>query len=164
MTPAVRFLESQSVPFDLLEYEIEQKNNVGIAAARAMKLPAAQVFKTLIAVVDKTQLVTAVIPVAEQLDLKALSRAAHAKGAQLAQPVAAEKVTGFVTGGISPFGQKKFLPTYLAAEALSFERIYVSGGRRGLEIAVATEDLVRCCRAHVCELGRAHEHPGRINS
>jgi Cys-tRNA(Pro)/Cys-tRNA(Cys) deacylase len=160
MTPAVRFLEAQSVAYELLDYDICDEKNIGLAAAKAMNLPAPQVFKTLIVLLDKKQLITAVIPVAAQLDLKALCRAAGTKSAHMAEQSAAEKATGFVTGGISPFGQKKSLPTFLAAEALSFERIYVSGGKRGLEIAVATEDLVRCCRAHVCKLCRGDSVPG----
>ena len=142
MTPAVRFLEAQSVAYELLDYDICDEKNIGLAAAKAMTLPAPQVFKTLIVL------------------LKALCRAAGTKSAHMAEQSAAEKATGFVTGGISPFGQKKSLPTFLAAEALSFERIYVSGGKRGLEIAVATEDLVRCCRAHVCKLCRGDSVPG----
>ena len=163
MTPAVRFLDAQSVQYELLEYDIDQERKVGVAAAQAMQLPEEQVFKTLIALLDKKQLVTAVIPVAAQLDLKALGRAAGVKSAQMAETTSAEKATGFLTGGISPFGQKKNLPTFLAAEALSFERIYVSGGKRGLEIAVATEDLIRCCRAHVCKLCRGATAPDKIN-
>ena len=147
MTPAVRFLEAQSVAYELLDYDICDEKNIGLAAAKAMNPTAPQVFKTLIGLLDKKQ-------------LKALCRAAGTKSAHMAEQSAAEKATGFVTGGISPFGQKKSLPTFLAAEALSFERIYVSGGKRGLEIAVATEDLVRCCRAHVCKLCRGDSVPG----
>ena len=154
MTPAVRLLKSHGVEFELLEYDPGNTSNLGIAAAASMELPEAQVFKTLVAALDNGQLVVAIIPVAQQLNLKLLSKAAGAKSAQMADVGAAEKATGYVTGGISPFGQKRPLPTFLAEDALEFQRIYVSGGKRGLEIAVATQDLVRCCRATVCKLSR----------
>jgi Cys-tRNA(Pro)/Cys-tRNA(Cys) deacylase len=114
----------------------------------------AQVFKTLIAELDDGTLAVAVIPVARTLDLKHLSRAAGVRKAQLADAARAERVTGYLTGGISPFGQKKTLPTFRDASAVAHERIYVSGGKRGLQLAVASQDLVRCCRAQVVELCR----------
>jgi Cys-tRNA(Pro)/Cys-tRNA(Cys) deacylase len=154
MTPAVRFLKSKSVQFELLEYDLGSTSSLGMAAAASMQLPEAQVFKTLVVALDGGQLAVAIIPVAQQLNLKLLSKAAGAKNARMADSTAAQKATGYVTGGISPFGQKKPLPTFLATDALEFERIYVSGGKRGLEIAVATEDLIRCCPATVCKLSR----------
>jgi Cys-tRNA(Pro)/Cys-tRNA(Cys) deacylase len=154
MTPAVNFLQTQGIDFELLEYDLSNASNLGIEAARSMGLEEAQVFKTLIAALDDRRLVVAIIPVAQQLNLKLLSQAAGARRARMADIAAAEKTTGYVTGGISPFGQKKPLPTFLASEALELERIYVSGGKRGLEIALATQDLVRCCQATVCKLSR----------
>jgi Cys-tRNA(Pro)/Cys-tRNA(Cys) deacylase len=154
MTPAVRFLEQLAVPHQLLDYTSAATHNRGIAAASALGLPEAQVFKTLIAQLDDGALVTAVIPVAEQLNLKLLSKAAAAKSARMAETAASQRSTGYVIGGISPFGQKKTIPVFLAAQALAFEQIYVSGGKRGLEIAVAPQDLVRCCHARVCKLCR----------
>lgn len=155
MTPAIRFLERNKIPHTLLEYSIDATEQIGIAAARALGVPEAQVFKTLVAELDDGRLVTAVIPVAEQLQLKLLSKATGARRARMAEPHQAERATGYVTGGISPFGQKKRIPVFLANQALDFERIYVSGGKRGLQIAVATKDLIRCCDAGVCELCRA---------
>lgn len=137
-----------------MDYTAAATANIGTAAAKALGLPEAQVFKTLIAQLESGQLVTAVIPVAEQLNLKSLSKAAGAKSARMADPKAAERSTGYVTGGISPFGQKRTIPVFLAAQALDYELVYVSGGKRGLEIAVAPQDLIRCCHARVCKLCR----------
>lgn len=157
MTPAVQSLKRQGISHEVLSYDsgaLAAETQIGQAAARALGLPPAQVFKTLIAEIDGDRLVCAIVPVTASLDLKSLCRAAGGRRARMAEPHAAERATGYVTGGISPFGQKKTLPTFLAADALDHERIYVSGGKRGLEIGVATEDLVRCCQARVCELCR----------
>lgn len=154
MTPAVAYLQKHQVEFELLEYSVHGDRNIGVAAAEAMSLDEDQVFKTLIAEVDATYLVAAIIPVAAQLNLKLLSKASGGKSAQMAETSKAERATGYVTGGISPFGQKKRFPTFLAEEALQYERIYVSGGKRGLEIAVASADLISCCHAEVCKLTR----------
>jgi len=154
MTPAVRLLQQQQVPHELMDYTVDSAENLGVAAAEALGLPQAQVFKTLIAEFDDNRLACAVIPVTEQLNLKLLSKAAGAKSARMAEPKIAERSSGYVTGGISPFGQKKLIPVFLATQALAFERIYVSGGKRGLEIAVAPQDLIRCCHAKVCKLCR----------
>jgi len=157
VTPAVQSLKRAGVPHEVLSYDaaaVPDGGPIGKAAARALGLPESQVFKTLIAEIDGDRLVCAIVPVSATLDLKALCRAAGGRRARMAEAHDAERVTGYVTGGISPFGQKRGLPTFLAAEALDHERLYVSGGKRGLEIGVATEDLVRCCRAQVCELCR----------
>jgi Cys-tRNA(Pro)/Cys-tRNA(Cys) deacylase len=153
----VEALKRAGVVHEVLSYDAAAaaaEGPIGEAAARALGLPPSQVFKTLIAEVDGERLVCAIIPVSESLDLKSLCRAAGGRRARMAQSHAAERATGYVTGGISPFGQKRAIPTFLAAEALDHERLYVSGGKRGLEIGVATEDLVRCCQARVCELCR----------
>ncbi len=156
MTPAVAFLKARDISFELLEYQVDTDHNIGIAAAQAMGLDEAQVFKTLIASIDEHQLVSVIIPVAAQLHLKRLGKVSGGKSAQMAQTQRAERATGYVTGGISPFGQKKTLPTFLAEQARDYERIYVSGGKRGLEIAVATADLIHCCQAEVCKLTREY--------
>jgi Cys-tRNA(Pro)/Cys-tRNA(Cys) deacylase len=154
MTPAVAFLKAQNISFELIEYQVDTAHNIGIAAAHAMGLDENQVFKTLIASIDERQPVSVIIPVATQLHLKRLGKVSGGKSAAMAEIRVAEQATGYVTGGISPFGQKKPLPTFLAEQALDHERIYVSGGKRGLEIAVATEDLIRSCHAEVCKLTR----------
>ena len=108
-------------------------------------------FKTLVAEVDG-KLTVAIVPVERQLDLKALAGAAGGKRAQMAQVQAAERATGYVAGGISPLGQRKALPTVIDESALEHAAIYVSGGRRALEIELAPGDLVRLTNATVAAI------------
>lgn len=115
--------------------------NYGAEVAAALGVPAGQVFKTLVTEVDGG-LTVAVVPVTGELDLKALAAAAGGKRAVLADRALAERTTGYVRGGISPLGQRKRLPTVLDATALDFPTIYVSAGRRGLQVQLAPSDLV----------------------
>ena len=98
-------------------------------------------FKTLLATVDGDETVVAVVPVDRRLDLKALARAAGAKKAAMTDPARAERLTGYVVGGISPLGQRKRLRTFIDATAGELDELHVSGGRRGLEVALAPGDL-----------------------
>jgi Cys-tRNA(Pro)/Cys-tRNA(Cys) deacylase len=109
------------------------------------------VFKTLVAEVDG-QLTIGVVPVAGQLDLKALAAAAGGKKASMAGVAAAERATGYVTGGISPLGHRKRLPVVIDSSALRFDTVYCSAGRRGLEIELAPADLVRAAAAVVADI------------
>jgi Cys-tRNA(Pro)/Cys-tRNA(Cys) deacylase len=111
------------------------------------------VFKTLVAEVDG-QLTVAIVPVERQLDLKALASAIKGKKAQMADIKQAERTTGYVAGGISPLGQKRALPTALDESALEHEAIYVSGGRRGLEIELVPADLRRLTNAVIAPIAR----------
>ena len=114
----------------------------GLEAAGELGVPPAQVFKTLLASVDGT-LTVAVVPVSGTLDLKALAAACTAKRAVMAEVAAAEKATGYVVGGISPFGQRRALPTVIDASALQWNRVLCSAGKRGWDVALAPADLVR---------------------
>ena len=125
----------------------------GLEAAAALGVPPERVFKTLIAEVDE-RLTVAVVPVAGSLDLKALAGAAGGKKAKMAVPADAERATGYVTGGISPLGQRRALPAVLDATALDFPTILVSAGQRGLEIEIAPTDLVRAAGAVVAPIAR----------
>ncbi len=123
-------------------------------AAAALGVPAEQVFKTLIASVDGN-LTVAVVPVAGQLNLKALAEAVGGKKAEMAQPAAAERATGYVTGGISPIAQRKRLPVVVHAAALDWPTVYCSAGQRGLQVQLAPADLVRATSAVVAPIARA---------
>lgn len=125
----------------------------GLEAAELMGVPAERVFKTLLAEVDG-RLTVAVVPVAGQLDLKALAAAAGGKRAAMADPAAAERTTGYVVGGISPLGQRKQLPTVVDASALDHPTVFVSAGRRGLEVELDPAELVRLTRARSAPIGR----------
>jgi Cys-tRNA(Pro)/Cys-tRNA(Cys) deacylase len=125
----------------------------GLEAAAALGVAPERVFKTLLARVDGT-LTVAVVPVSGQLDLKALAAAVGGKRAEMADPKDAERVTGYVVGGISPIGQRRALPTVVDATASGFATVFVSGGRRGLDIELGPADLVRVTRATVAPIGR----------
>ena len=126
----------------------------GLEAAAAIGVPAEQVFKTLRAVVDGGPLVVGIVPVDRQLDLKALAKAAGGKKASMAEPAAAERATGYVVGGISPLGQKQPHRTFLDDSALAFDAVYVSGGRRGLDLGLAPADLLRLTAGTAAPIAR----------
>jgi len=155
MTPAVRALEAASIDFQLTEYAHDPRAEAfGEEAAKALGLTSQTVFKTLLAKLDDGRLVVALVPVSARLDLKALARAAGARKATLAEPALAERTTGYVIGGISPLGQKKRLPTFLDDSAMALSTLHVSGGRRGLEIGLAPDDLVALTGARPVTLAR----------
>ena len=147
MTPAVVVAERAGIPFTLHAYEHDPKaESYGLEAAAKTGVDPARVFKTLVVSLDG-KLSVAIVPVAAQLDLRALG-----KRAELADRAAAERATGYVLGGISPLGQRKPLPTLVDESALTFPSIYVSAGRRGLELELAPDDLVRLTGARIAPI------------
>ena len=152
MTPAILELEAADIAFTVHEYERgESLHDFGAEAAAKLGLDPDQVFKTLLVTADGAQAV-AIVPVSGKLALKAVGKAIGAKRVEMCDPTVAERVTGYVRGGISPFGQKKRLPTVIDEMALAFDRIYVSGGKRGLDIGVAPGDLVALLDATVADI------------
>ncbi len=142
MTPAVDILKQSTAPFQLHEYESDGADIAfGEEAAAKMGVGANRVFKTLVVSLNNGSLAVAVVPVARMLNLKALVKALSVKKAVMADPALVERTTGYVLGGVSPIGQKKRLPTVVDESAALFDTIFVSGGRRGLEIEIAPEDL-----------------------
>ncbi len=139
----MRALTAAGVAFSEHPYDHDPSHpSYGLEAAQALGLDPASVFKTLLAQVDG-RLVVAVVPVSGTLDLKALASALGGKRATLADPAQAERATGYVVGGISPLGQKRRLPTVVDEHAADLPVLYVSGGRRGLDLGLAPADLVR---------------------
>jgi len=154
-TPATVALTTAGVPYELHAYDHDPAHpSYGEEAAEAMGVSPDRVFKTLLADVDGT-LTVAVVPVAGQLDLKALASAVGGKRATMADPTLAERTTGYVRGGISPLGQRKKLRTVLDASATTHPTICVSAGRRGLEVELSPEDLTRLTEAVLAPIGRA---------
>jgi len=146
-TPATALLTAQGVEHTLHPYEVSpDAPNYGALVAEALGIAPVQVFKTLVAEVDGS-LVVAVVPVTGELDLKALAHAAGGKRAALADRAAAERSSGYVRGGISPLGQRKRLPTVIDDSATALTRMYVSAGRRGLQVGLAPGDLIRLTEA-----------------
>lgn len=153
-TPATVALTRAGIAFTLHEYEHDPRAaSYGLEAATALGLDPACVFKTLMATVDG-RLAVGIVPVSGQLDLKALARALGGSRAAMAEVAAAERATGYVAGGISPVGQKRAHLTVLDETALGFGTVYVSGGRRGLDLGLAPDDLVRATGAVVAPIGR----------
>lgn len=145
-------MTKQKIDFTIHTYEVgEHTSGYGEAAAAALGVEPERVFKTLVATVDG-QLTVGVVPVSGTLDLKALAAAGGGKRATMAEPAAAERATGYVTGGISPFGQRSRLPTVVDESASRWPSVYVSGGRRGLQVEVAPEDLVRATGATLARI------------
>lgn len=145
MTPAIKALEKAKIPVRLHRYEVEDSDDgYGLAAAAALGLPPARVFKTLVALLDGDAKKGAVgmVPVDRQLSLKALAKACGAKKAVMATPEQAQRLTGYVVGGISPLGQRRRLPTVLDTSAQGFETINVSAGQRGLEVELSAKELL----------------------
>ncbi|AHF69139.1 MULTISPECIES: Cys-tRNA(Pro) deacylase [Pseudomonas] len=155
MTPALDLLKTVRAEHRIHSYEHDPKAaSYGLEAAEKLGLEPARVFKTLLASTEKGELLVAVVPVAGTLDLKALASAAAAKKTEMADPAAAQRATGYLLGGISPLGQKKRLRTFIDQSAQPFETIYVSAGRRGLEVELSAAVLAEHTRAEFAAIGR----------
>ena len=155
MTPAVEAVRRAGIAFTVHEYEHDPAAaSYGLEAAAKTGVESARVFKTLVAAAPGGALAVAVLPVDRQLDLKAFARALGAKKMAMADAAEVERVTGYVLGGISPIGQKKSLPTVIDSSARDYPTIFVSGGRRGLEIELAAGDLQALTRADFAAIGK----------
>lgn len=153
-TPAVTALRRAGVPVSVHEFDVTAGDGrgYGLAAAEAMGVDPTRVFKTLVVAVDGA-LAVAVVPVGGECDLKAVAGAVGGKRAVMADQRDAERATGYVVGGISPLGQRRQLPTVVDESALPLPTMFVSGGRRGLELEVAPSDLVALTRAVLAPIG-----------
>lgn len=157
MTPAITATKHAKIPHQVHEYRHDPAaSSFGLEAAQALGVTPERVFKTLLVTLngDAKRLAVGIVPVARQLDLKAMAAACKAKKAEMADAREAERATGYVVGGISPIGQKKRLPAVIDASADEFETIYVSAGRRGLEIELAPRDLQRLIDADLSAIAR----------
>lgn len=148
MTPAIRAVKKAGIEFKVHEYSHDANaSSYGEEAAQLLGVDPSQVFKTLLIENAQGQLAVAILPVSHQLHLKAVAKVLGMKKVSMAKPAEAEKATGYVLGGISPLGQKKRLPFVVDQSALEFDTLFVSGGRRGLEIELKPSDLIRLCSA-----------------
>jgi Cys-tRNA(Pro)/Cys-tRNA(Cys) deacylase len=153
VTPATEALRRAQVAFTTREYPPveETESTYGEAIAAVLGVDPGRVFKTLVTVVDGSPTV-AIVPVSGHLSLKALARAVGAKKAEMADPAQAERLTGYVVGGISPFGQKRRLGVVADRSLLAQATVFVSGGRRGLQVELAPGDLVGLLGARVADI------------
>jgi len=152
VTPAVNALEAAGIAFTVHEYDHDPaSSSFGLEAATALGLDPDRVFKTLLVTADGEQAV-GIVPVSCSLSLKALGATLGRKRVVMCDPAVAQRVTGYVLGGISPFGQKRSLPTVIDETAELYDTVYVSGGRRGLDLGVAPADLIRLLGALTADI------------
>lgn len=152
MTPAIRLLKKQQIAHSVHEYEHDSNNsNFGLEACEKLGLSGDEVFKTLLTT-DGKQYFVAILPVQNMLNLKKMATAVRVKKLVMANPTDAERVTGYIVGGISPLAQKKRLTTVIHASAKELDTMYVSGGRRGLEIGIAPSDLAGVLSAEFVDI------------
>ena len=142
MTPGINIAKKAKITYKIHEYSHDPSSeSYGAEAAEKMGVPEERVFKTLVVSLDSKDLAVGVVPVSAMLNMKLIAKAAGAKKAGMAAASEVERSTGYVLGGVSPLGQKKRLKTIIDASAESFPTIYVSAGRRGLEIELSPNDL-----------------------
>ena len=154
-TPALVALRRAGVAYTARPYDHDPAvRSYGAEAAEALGVAPDRVFKTLVVDADG-RLVVAVVAVGDHLEVKALAGVVGAKRATMAEPTAAERATGYVVGGISPLGGRQRLPTVVDRRALAHPTVFVSAGRRGLQVELAPRDLVELCQAQVADIARS---------
>ncbi len=152
MTPAINLLQKKGINFDVLSYQHDpSKQQFGLEAVEKLKLPAEQVFKTLVLEDTEHQLLVAIVPVSQQVNLKMLAKAAKVKKVQMAPQQKVENTTGYILGGVSPLGQKKRLMTFVHQSVSNYEKVYVSAGKRGFEISIDPNDLCALLGARLAD-------------
>lgn len=155
MTPGINVAKKSKVSYRLHEYSHDESSeSFGLEAAEKMGVPEERVFKTLVVSIDGKELVVGVIPVSSMLSMKLIAKAVGAKKAVMADKNAVERSTGYVLGGVSPLGQRKRLKTIIDSSAKNHSTVYVSAGRRGLEIELSPDDLTKLtngARAEICQ-------------
>ncbi len=148
MTPAVNRLKKAKISYTLHPYDHDPKSKAyGEEAAQKLNIPFDRLFKTLVVSVEGETFMTALVPVSKQLDLKAFGKATGTKKAKMAEKQDVERMTGYVLGGVSPLGQRKKLATIMDISARNFDTIFVSAGRRGLQIEISPKDLALLTQA-----------------
>lgn len=153
MTPAINLAKKAQIAFKVHEYQHDPASeSYGLEAAEKLGLVPVQVFKTLVVSLEGKELAVGILPVDTHLSMKHIAKAANAKKAEMADKALVARTTGYVLGGVSPLGQKKLLKTFIDSSALQLATMYVSAGRRGLEIELAPQDLQALTRAAFVDL------------
>lgn len=152
-TPSTRFLSAHGIAYVMHDYEyVSEPGKVGLHAAAGIGMEQGHVFKTLLAEIDKKQVVCAAIPVHHRVDLNRLAALFGGKKARMLPPDRAEALTGFQVGGISPFGGHATLPVVFDSSLSGLDRLYINGGGRGLVVELAPEDALRCVQGVLAEI------------
>jgi Cys-tRNA(Pro)/Cys-tRNA(Cys) deacylase len=147
MTPAINLARKAGIKHLIHEYSHDPAHtSYGLEAAEKMGVEPARVFKTLIVATDTRELLVGIVPVTAQLNMKQIAKAAGAKKAAMAAAADVQRSSGYVLGGVSPLGQKKALRTFVDDSAQCFDTVFVSAGRRGLEIELSAADLAMLTR------------------
>jgi len=155
MTPAVEAAKKAGLVFRIHQYRHDPAHpSYGEEAAEKLDIDPARVFKTLVVKLDGRRLAVAVVPVSGLLDMKAAARALGGRRAEMAEAGEAQRATGYMLGGVSPLGQKRSLPTLIDESALTFETIFVSAGRRGLEMELKAQELAQSLNAGFAPVSR----------
>lgn len=151
-TNAMRTLENHKINYDVHEYAWNEERTDAKTAAEKVDMPFEKIYKTLVAVGNKTSIIVACIPASTELDLKKFAKASGNKKVDMLHMKELEKTTGYIRGGCSPVGMKKLFPTYIAAEAETMETIVVSAGRRGMQMELAPEELVEVTEGEFADI------------
>lgn len=151
-TNAMRTLENHKINYDVHEYAWNKERTDAKTAAEKVDMPFEKIYKTLVAVGNKTSIIVACIPASNELDLKKFAKASGNKKVDMLHMKDLEKTTGYIRGGCSPVGMKKLFPTYIAAEAETMETIVVSAGRRGMQMELTPEELVEVTEGEFADI------------
>ncbi|MCS5421702.1 MULTISPECIES: Cys-tRNA(Pro) deacylase [Psychrilyobacter] len=142
-TNAMRILDKNKIPYGTDEYEYDESDLSAVAMAEKTKVDIDRIFKTLVLLGDKTGYLVACIPGKQELDLKKLAKISKNKKVEMIHMKDLLKITGYMRGGCSPLGMKKLFPTYMENSCLNFETIFISGGKRGMQIEIAPNNLIK---------------------
>lgn len=151
-TNAIRILESASIKFRVIEYESNEDELDAISVAKKIGMPPEQVFKTLVAISNDKEYLVFVLPGNLELNLKKAANAANKKNVELIPVKSIEQVTGYIRGGCSPIGMKKQFKTFIDETALLFDEISISAGKRGMQIIINPQDLLKITKSELKEL------------
>ena len=151
-TNAMRMLDKAKVKYEIIEYEVDESDLSGTHIADEVGLDYAMVFKTLVASGDKTGPVVICIPSDKEIDLKKAAKCSGNKKLEMIHVKDLLGLTGYIRGGCSPIGMKKKFPTFFADSCRNFERITVSGGKRGCQLLIGVDDLIKCTDALICDV------------
>ncbi len=144
-TNAMRILESNKIPFEVKEYEVDEDDLSGAHVAQETNLPPEKLFKTIVLKGDKVGYYVCLLPVLDEIDLKKASKLSNNKSSELLHVKDLEGITGYIRGGCSPIGMKKKFPTYASNKILNTEDVYISAGKRGYQLHMKSADLVKFC-------------------